>query len=269
MKIENPLLRYDGLSLPSSDFQAVRDGRRSPIAKYEIDLSSARSIGAGTALFLGITGNAFFIDQNTDVGNATVIFQEDDNVQPAAVYVQSGFIASVPFTRIIVQNSAQAGKVLRIFYGVDIDFRPGMSATVSGGVTITGPLRDTNVAMAESGATPGAYYKSNTALAANTAETVFAPASNVNGAIVWRAQITGHNGVQYARAAILAKSAAPASIIDGDLLLLTGYSAIAAGFYPYTGAMFDPVRVAAGKGLYAIVDQAEIAGHRHVSYTLL
>lgn len=124
--------KFPGITKPSIDIQSLRDGRRSTLLHIDVDLSSARSVSAGSMLILEIAGNAFYVDQSPDNGNATVHFQ-DTNLAPggAPVYVLPGFIARVPFTRILIENDAQAGKRLRIFYGIDVDFVAGMNASIS------------------------------------------------------------------------------------------------------------------------------------------
>lgn len=116
-----------------TDFNRVRDGRNSMPLYYDVDLSAARSITAGTALVINIAGNSFFCDQDVSVGGvATVHFQDTSYGRASAPFtVTAGFIAQVPFTQLLVENSAQSGKRMRIFYGVDLDFIPGSGGVVS------------------------------------------------------------------------------------------------------------------------------------------
>jgi hypothetical protein len=256
---------FPGFTSPDTDFGAVVDGRRAPVLVYEIDLSTARTYtgtGVNAALQIKITGNSMFIDQASDVGNATMIFEGvQDNTAPlvrAAVFVQPGFVASVPFVNLWIANTAQAGKKLRIFYGVDIDFVPSVNASVA----VSGSVNAVNYGQAY-----GASYKSITTLAANTPDTIFLPAANVNGAILWSA-------ASYSRAAVaiqtafLAKTSAPASVIDGDSLaqMTLGEN----GTDVWTNlALPNPIVVPAGKGLYFISAAAEAVAHRMALYTLL
>lgn len=130
MKPENVI--FPGFEKPSIDFGPVRDLRRATLFYYDIDLSAAHSMGDNTALVLPLAGNSFYVDQSPTTGAATVHFQDTNlNSSAAPVYVLPGFIAKVPFTQIMVENAAQAGKRLRIFYGVDVDFVGGMNATIS------------------------------------------------------------------------------------------------------------------------------------------
>jgi hypothetical protein len=125
---------FAGFQKPSIDMDAVRDGRRAPLMYLDIPLDSTFTISAGNPMILPISGNSFYIDQDPSiVGNATVHFQ-DTNLQTssAPIYVGAGFIAKVPFTQLLIENkTAQAGKVLRIVYGTDVDFTAGVNATIA------------------------------------------------------------------------------------------------------------------------------------------
>jgi hypothetical protein len=125
---------FAGFTKPSTDMEAVRDGRRAPLLYLDIPLDSTFTIASGNPLVLPLSGNSFYIDQDTSiVGNGYVHFQ-DTNLQSASapIYVGAGFIAKVPFTQILIENKiAQAGKVLRIVYGTDVDFTAGLNATIA------------------------------------------------------------------------------------------------------------------------------------------
>lgn len=260
---------YNALAKPSFPANDVGSRLKTELLSYEVDLSTARTFTSLSQPFLdlSIVGNAFFVDQNSDVGNATVVFADQPlpgTVVP--VYVQAGFIARVPFTRVMIANTAQAGKKLRFFYGVDIDFVPSINGTfsISGTVGVT-PTLGTNGATLDQGFIYGASYKSNSSLAANTPDTIFSPASNVNGAIVWDAQY-GTSAAANGSASILAKTSAPASVIDGDVIVSVS---VASGVI-CRGNTVRAVRIAAGKGLYRISSQAEgSAAIASTLYTLL
>lgn len=125
---------YGGILLrPDVDFGQVRDGRRSNLFYYDVDLTVARSSAAGTALVLSVAGDSFFVDKNpAKVGPATVHFQDTTSgTTPAPVYCEPGFIAKVPFTQVLIENVAQPGMIFRFHYGVNIDFQPGASSSVN------------------------------------------------------------------------------------------------------------------------------------------
>ena len=261
----------DFLKRPNSDFAAVRDGRQSLPLWMDIDLSVARSItgtGANVPLILNISGNSFFVDADTvNVGTAIVHFQ-DTNLGNASApfYVAPGFVATVGFTQILVENAAQAGKRLRIFYGVDIDFRAGVNASTISGVVTVGNAKSAPANVVNSGFDYGVSYKSTTALAALTPEQVFSAAANVNGAIVWTAEALSGVGAGIQQCAFIAKAAAPVSLIDGDVVSISDFAFTNTWGKTKTSR---PVKIPAGKGLYFIASLAESSAHRLCLYTLL
>lgn len=254
----------DFLNKPSTDFAAVRDGRNSLPLWMDIDLTSARSIAAGNALSINIAGNSFYVDQDTaNVGNATVHFQDTNlGATSAPLFVSAGFVANVPFTQILIENTAQAGKRLRIFYGVDINFQAGINASISisGTVSVNNPLS----VRPETGAV---YYAENTPLAANTAVQVCAPAANVNGLIVTAGHSFSLNATSIPTCALIAKASAPANVIDGQIIFAS--KNYMGGSFHVAGELPKDIFVPAGKGLYFICNYAEAIGIHSCAYKLL
>jgi hypothetical protein len=120
----------------------------------------------------------------------------------------------------------------------------------------------------------GASFASNTALGANTNEQILAPAANLNGVIVWTASMSSSQGIAAADSIVglMAKTAAPASMIDGDVLLTLDVRAqTAVGFVSGNVSLERAVLVAAGKGLYFRNGGggAETTGYRSILYTAL
>jgi hypothetical protein len=254
----------DFLNRPNTDFDAVRDGRASLPLWVDIDLTTARSIGgtgANAAMVVNMAGNSFYVDQDTtNVGFATVHFQDTNlGATSAPLFVSPGFIANVPFTQILIENAAQAGKRLRIFYGVDINFQAGVNASISIGGTVS-----VSNALADAALTAG--YGSVTALAANTAVQIVAPGANVNGIVVHSAGIVTFSGGTN-NASLIAKATAPANVTDGDVILM---AASGAAFSAVPSILSKLNRIPAGRGLYFISTAAESAPScRNVSYTIL
>lgn len=119
------------------------------------------------------------------------------------------------------------------------------------------------------GITYGASYISSTLKGANTPDTVFSAASNVNGAIVWRATFVTSSAGTDTRCGYLAKTSAPATSVDGDPICTTDFGGQTTGFYS-SGKLDEPVFIPAGKGLYYISQSAEgSSAQRGVLYTLL
>ena len=127
--------------IPSStDFQAVRDGILSLPLYFDVDLSIARSKANGTAAVYEVAGNSLFQDQDVAGGGiCKITFQHRDfGIADPAFTSAPGFQAAVPFTRLLIENAAQAAKTARIFYGVDLDFKPASVGVVqiTGGVSV-------------------------------------------------------------------------------------------------------------------------------------
>jgi hypothetical protein len=233
-------------------------------------LSTARTFGAFTFADLPFAGNSFFVDQNSDVGNATIMFADQPlpgTVVP--VFVQAGFIARVPFTRIMIANSAQAGKKLRFFYGVDIDFVPSINGTfsISGSVGVT-PTLGTNGATTDQGYIAGATFASTTVLGASATEQVFAAASNTNGAIIWNYGNWANGAAGVIQTSLVAKATAPTTVIDGTVIDMC--SGVSGGVTAPIGPQRAPRRIASGLGLFFVNStNAQTNGNRFCAYTLL
>ncbi len=129
-------------SRPTQDFEAVRAGLRSIVNTFVIDLGPSRSIAAGTALVLPLQGTAFMIDKGSDVGPVTLHIQDQSNNPVNTINVFPGDTFLMPFTFILLENTSQS-KVLRIHYGTDIKFFPGLG----GNITFTGGLSITQTAL--------------------------------------------------------------------------------------------------------------------------
>lgn len=242
-------MTYPFLEKPSSNFARVRDGRESMPLYVDVDLSVAQSIAGGNPFILPIAGNSFYIDADTaNVGNAVVHFQDVSfGTTSAPFFVSPGFIANVPFTQLLIENAAQPGKRLRIFYGVDIDFQAGVNASIA----ISGTV---NVGNPKSIYAPtyNLAWSKATAFVANTAYQVLAPGANVNGAILVAGSVSifGAGGIF---CTLVAGIAPPASISDGDILLVGDYT----GGYPnITNHLTSPIAIDPGDGIWAISNVA-------------
>lgn len=121
------------------DFGAVRDGRSATLFYVDVNLTTARSIAAGTALIVEFAGDTFYCDLDPNNEGAAVIHIQDTalSARTAPVYVTPGFIAKVPFTQLLIENVAQTGKRLRLFYGVGVDFQAGAGASVNVSGTVS------------------------------------------------------------------------------------------------------------------------------------
>lgn len=224
---------------PDVNFSQVRDGRRSPIFYYDVDLTSARSIAAGTHLVLPVAGDSFFVDKSpTLVGPATIHFQDTNfGLASAPVYCEPGAILNVPFTQLLVENTAQPGKVFRFFYGVSLDFTPGSSSSVSivGNVSIVPPVLSATFQYDFSGTTG--------------AQTLIAPASNPSGIILQTMTVFYQSPGAAATPAVSYRTSPPASNISSGTFAHTHMDAVGGSeFKSY--ALPAPLSIPAGNGLY-------------------
>lgn len=266
----NQLQPFKVLSRPSFNANDVSSRLKTEVLCYELDLSVARTFAANTFADLNFAGNSFYVDQNSDVGNAQIIFADQPlpgTIVP--VYVQAGFIARVPFTRLMIANSAQAGKKLRFFFGVDIDFVPSINGTlsISGNINVV-PALDTQGATTDRGYIAGATFASVTALGASGTENVFLAAANTNGAIIWDIANWANGAAGVIQSSLVAKNGAPASVIDGTVLHMV--AGVSGGVTAPIGSQRMPRRIASGLGLYFVNNaNAQTNGQRFVAYTLL
>lgn len=279
--------QFPGINDPSIDFDTVRSGKRARIFYFDIDLTNARTIGGAgvnAALLLQLAGNSFFVDQFTTAGFATAYFQETNlTAKGAPIYVGPGFILKAPFTQILFENLAQVGKTLRIIYGTDIDFVPGLSQIISSIGSIVSPVgvqgpramfvaplaTDLPVLAGSVGYSYGANFKSTVVLAAIVSEQIFSPASNVNGAIIWSDESRDSGGVAAAvTMALQAHTAAPNGFAVGDMIAI-GRDFLFTAFGETWLEVRNPVRITSGKGAYHTAGVLQGTGNRFCNYTLL
>jgi hypothetical protein len=234
----------DRLIAPSTDFRSVRDGRNAQVFYVDVDLSTARSAAATTGLVLPISGNSFYCDANPSDGNAFVRFQDTNfDRAPVPLYVSPGVIFNIPYTKVMIENSAQPGKKIRIAYGIDVDFQPGSVAQIA--VTNNGGFTSIRTEAQT------AFFSSQTLLVANTPDTIFTPAANTNGALLLSANFNigqAANGV----AGFITKASAPTTVLDGSPVLMSGVKGLAGTALLSYGDLQVPQFIAAGQGLYYI-----------------
>ncbi len=144
-----------------------------------------------------------------------------------------------------------------------------ISGTVSGPLT-DAQLRATPPEVREIVRATGNYTTEGATAANNTPYTVFTPAANTNGAIVWTANACTSNSGNPPVIALLDHTATPAAITDGRALALTG-----AGAGYSTGSLFGalqlvrPVFIPAGRGLFFFFRFTDSFGYRAALFSLL
>lgn len=266
---------FPGVRQPSMDFQAVRDQRRSRPLYFVVNLATARSIAngitedasdvSGKALLVKAAGNSWWSDPIYDssgnyIAGIAVAHFEDTALgagisTPITILPNSA--QAVPFTQVILENFAQAGKQLRIIFGVDLDFIPGFNAQVTIGGTVSIQTVGTAYATA---------FQSNAALTASTPENVWAAASNTGGARIVAAGMISGNGTGLSAVSFLGKATAPATVLDGHIWMMndaaTGNIAMAKREAP----IITPVGL---RGDFIVQTTETTPSLRHAKYTLL
>lgn len=292
---------FPGFATASRNFDDIRTQSVQPLLYVDIDLTSARTIAAATAGIVPIAGTVFYVDPNPSSGFATVYLTDKRLTGVSApLYVGPGSIIKVPFDQLLIENTAQPGRVLRIIYGTDVDFEAGAGQNVN--ATIVSPLNGGWVGMwiatisstyidnfagryssnremlfMEDLGTPSgvATFSSNVAFLGNTPENVFGTGSNTFGALIWRAEaMTRHAGHQMlalshgtvAPGAILANPPLATNVQGGMSNHNAGTTNVVWSFLK----LWPSARLASGRRLDWITETAETAaGNRHVEYSLL
>lgn len=240
------------LYTPSTDFRAVRDQRTAPDFYFDIDLTTARSASAGTAIIVNVAGNSFYCDANPIDGNAVVHFQDTslDRVS-TPFYISPGFIAGLPFTQLLFENAAQPGKKIRIVYGVDVDFQPGSVSQISvsnaGGYTAVRPESQTG------------FFSDNSTLVSAVAVPVFLPSANINGAVILSAEISEFSASNLLLG-FISKASTPGTIFDGSVIMMALPTGSVGTNILYIGRLSKEQYLAPGQGLYLISNAPIVAG---------
>jgi hypothetical protein len=211
-----PQPNFPGVRRPVSDFAAVRTELQTGLLQVNVDLSVARSLQAGTALVLNVSGNALYVDQKALSGVLTLQFN-DEARGGAQVTAYPGFIARLPFVQIVVENTAQPGLSARLLFGTDVDFEP----TAAAGVSILTPVNSI-----ESVSPACQILSANGVIGVGTTVGALIPAaSNPNGIIIREAylQLIGGAGGSIT-SVIIAAPVAPVTVFTPQVpaLLLLG-----------------------------------------------
>ena len=133
--------KFPGFKNNTADFQGKRDQRASPLSYFDVDLSIARSPALGNLLNLNVGGNLFYVDQNPIIGGYGTVYFGDGSVRGGTpVYVGSGFLSNADFVQLSFENVAQPGKILRVIYGTDVNFKPQFGSIAQVNVANTNAL---------------------------------------------------------------------------------------------------------------------------------
>lgn len=237
------------------DFDRARTQLASPFDYLDIALDSAQS-----NVILNVSGDFLYIDTAFD-GIATIELNNEHSAPKAPFKVQAGWAINAVFKQLKFSCNAQTGKKIRLMFSTGERVVPANSAAITISNTIT---------TIEDGYSYGASYKSATALAANTPDLIFSAAANVNGAIIQMASFNEFYAALVSGLGVyLAKSTAPTSITDGDVIVSANNASGYASQTFVAGFLNHAVKIAAGKGLYFITGVTQTTSSRSVLYTLL
>jgi hypothetical protein len=194
------------------------------------------------------------------------------NIQAGyAEYFRGGNLVMFDRVRIYSATTQQVGFVTR--FGSDVRYDRGASSvtgTVALDAATLAALEQINVRPeSETGS-----WGFTAVTVANSAQTIFTPASNLNGAILLSAGFSIYGGASAPSVSIIAKSSAPANVLDGSIIFGGGISLTASGGGNLSqGTMPKEQFIPAGLGLYFITDIATTSAgggsYRSCRYKLL
>lgn len=183
------------------------------------------NLAAGASMPLLVEGEYFRVQSST---GALDVIVEGLGHLPGLLAGQG--LKDTPFKRLVLKDvsGAQNSGVILVAGHEFVDNRTYGVVTLSGAVDLSPASLlslesiDLNAATTNLLTRPlqasGSYGVLSTGMAANTPVQVFAPAANVNGAILLTASMTDQSGTAQ-MLTLLSKATAPASVVDGDIYL--------------------------------------------------
>lgn len=115
-------------------------------------------------------------------------------------------------------------------------------------------------------------YALNGSIAANTWQTVFSPAANVNGAILLSAQLCYFDNATVGTDVFIAKASTPSNVIDGEIMLASLWQGNGTAAQGNAATLPKEQFITAGLGLYFMSNRAWTVGQnamRTCRYKLL
>jgi hypothetical protein len=192
------------------------------------------SITAGGTIFLEVPGNYYKIISST--GNLGTRRDSSNVLQP--MFAGRGEKGAT-FQRLAITDLSGSVNTGQILIATDSEMVDSTFQAV--GAISTRPEQ------------ASANVNNNTALVANTAQQLFAPGANANGAVLLHAQFQIASAAAV-NIAMVANASAPANPLVGDTLVLGVVDPVVTGTNFYTGRLYYPQYIAAGQGLYLISD---------------
>lgn len=212
--------------------------------KVTIDLSVAESNHIEE-----VTGDFIYCDMSSTGTLATVEFNNQMADEAGGFQANGGWWHRGPFTRLKLSWTAQPGRFVKLLYSTGLEVDAGLGL----------------VQVTQQGNPYGAANSGNALIPAGGTVQIFSAAQNVNGAVLWNAQmLTGSLAANLL--ALMAKATAPTSSADGDAYL---FASAAAGSFANGPLLPMPIRVPAGKGLFIFSFSLENTHAHLVEYSLL
>lgn len=116
---------------------------------------------------------------------------------------------------------------------------------------------------------PSGIFSSSTNLAANSPVTIVSSAANINGIIVYRATVQNYNLTSMSLQALISRQTPPASIADGNMIMIPDSQAVVSGNYWVGGKLDKPIYIPPGFGLYYLSTLLTTVNLLNVHYTIL
>jgi hypothetical protein len=271
-----PYPDYDYYARTFGDKRGIRYGFGALIPfTFALDVANPGNL-------IPIAGDIVYFDRNT-TGTINVRF---DTAWPAGLPMASnGAIRGIPFKEVILDWTAQAGRIATVWigYGADIvsptrDLNAINSITQP--VTVQGvraqattmALGDLPALVREIGFLYAASFDSSANIGISASEQIIAAAANVNGVTVWDCDIfTAPTGPGAVIISLVAHTIAPVGFGDGQKLFLAGINiSTAAGQVSASNSMPRSKFVPSGRGLWFFNGGsiAEGAARRRILYTI-
>lgn len=232
-----------------NQFDNRSHGRERQLYLRTLDLSTAR-----TDTEFRLAGNFIFCDKETD-GDAHIRFSSNQN--PLFPVGANSLVQGLPFNKIYITNTAQAGKTLNIWYGQDVGIQPPNQDITSIGTVSTvntvGSITDVaNISAITPETINGSSFFYYGAL--TTLQTIVTPASNTAGIKIYNAYAHAYSGGYIAR--LMAKTSAPSAVTDNTAktLAVSVTSSSSGGGSSSLNPTLTPLIVPAGYGLYSQSD---------------
>lgn len=161
-----------------------------------------------------------------------------------------------PFAQVRITNGATAQSI-RFYHGFGDSGSNRFTGVVSGEVSLdAATLAALEFLQVRPEARTG-FLTTGAAMVANTPETIFTPAANVNGAIILSASLVHYqSGGAVPGPVLISKASAPASPTDGAVYMQPQAISLSGAAYVGAGNLPKEQHVPAGEGLYWISQDA-------------